>query len=83
MSLHRIWLLPQVQNNRQPKKKNVISSLQPMIVGLQKRPLVSYIYITVSCNSRTPIHRRDLKKSMIMNELPRVIGDAQGIQYLI
>lgn len=62
---------------------NVVVSLQSMIVGLQKRSLVEYIYVTVSCNSKTPMHRRDLKKSKIMNELSGMTGDAQGIQYLI
>lgn len=54
-----------------------------MIVGLQKRSLVENVYVTVSCNSKTPMHRRDLKKGNIMNELSDVAGDAQGIQYLI
>lgn len=62
---------------------NVVESLQSMIVGLQKRSLVENVYVTVSCNSKTPMHRRDLKKGNIMNELSDVAGDAQGIQYLI
>jgi hypothetical protein len=62
---------------------NVVKSLQSMIAGLQKRSLVESVYVTVSCNSKTPMHRRDLKKNNIMNELSDVAGDAQGIQYLI
>ncbi|KAI8091683.1 hypothetical protein BDF21DRAFT_395388 [Thamnidium elegans] len=62
---------------------NVLESLQSMIVGLQKRSLIENVYVTVSCNSKTPMHRRDLKKSDIMNEISDVAGDDQGVQYLI
>lgn len=62
---------------------NVTQSLQSMVVGLQRRSLVEKVYDTISCNSKTPMNRRYLKKSNIMNELSEVVGDAQGIQYLI
>jgi hypothetical protein len=64
-------------------QKAIITSLQSMIVGLQKRSSSEHIFVSVSCNSRTPIRRRDLKKNVIINELSGVSGDAQGIQYLI
>lgn len=62
---------------------NVVASLQSMIVGLKERSLAESVYVTVSCNSKTPISKRDLKKNKILNELSGVAGDAQGIQYLI
>ncbi|KAG2233999.1 hypothetical protein INT48_006491, partial [Thamnidium elegans] len=58
---------------------NVLESLQSMIVGLQKRSLIENVYVTVSCNSKTPMHRRDLKKSDIMNEISDVAGDDQDL----
>lgn len=60
----------------------VVKSIQAMIAGLKSRSLVEYVYVSVSCNSKTPINRRDLKKNNLMNELADVTGDAQGIQYL-
>lgn len=57
----------------------VVKSLQNMITGLKSRSLVDYIYVTVSCNAKTPINRRDLKKNMLIGELSGVNGDAQGI----
>ncbi|KAI9270834.1 hypothetical protein BY458DRAFT_509902 [Sporodiniella umbellata] len=51
-----------------------------MITGLKIRSLVEYINVTVCCNAKTPINRRDLKKNMIIDELSGVNGDAQGIQ---
>ncbi|RCI06359.1 hypothetical protein CU098_013784 [Rhizopus stolonifer] len=61
-------------------RDEVVKSLQNMITGLKSRSLVEYIYVTVSCNAKTPINRRDLKKNMIIDELSGVNGDAQGIQ---
>ncbi|KAG1016104.1 hypothetical protein G6F57_017961 [Rhizopus arrhizus] len=43
-----------------------------MITGLKSRSLVEYIYVTVSCNAKTPMNRRDLKKNMIIGELSGV-----------
>ncbi|KAG2204124.1 hypothetical protein INT47_011607 [Mucor saturninus] len=63
-------------------RDKVVKSLQNMITGLKNRSLVEYIYVTVSCNAKTPINRRDLKKNMIIGELSGVNGDAQGIQKL-
>ncbi|KAG2212442.1 hypothetical protein INT46_009133 [Mucor plumbeus] len=40
---------------------------------------VENVYVTVSCNSKTPMYRRDLKKKNIMNELSDVAGDAQDL----
>ncbi|KAI8966975.1 hypothetical protein BDF20DRAFT_983506 [Mycotypha africana] len=48
---------------------SVVKSLQPMILGLQERSLVDQVYVTVSCNSKTPLRRRDLKKNKIIDEL--------------
>ncbi|CEP07487.1 hypothetical protein [Parasitella parasitica] len=50
-----------------------------MITGLKNRSSVKYIYVTVSCNAKTPINRRDLKKNMIIGELSGVNGDAQDL----
>ncbi|KAG1082712.1 hypothetical protein G6F66_013489 [Rhizopus arrhizus] len=50
-----------------------------MITGLKSRSLVEYIYVTVSCNAKTPMNRRDLKKNMIIGELSGVNGDAQDL----
>ncbi|KAI8061970.1 hypothetical protein BDF21DRAFT_402932 [Thamnidium elegans] len=61
-----IRLLSQVENDG--GNSNVVESLQSMIVGLQKRPSVGNVYVSVSCNSNTPMHRRDLKKSNVMND---------------
>ncbi|ORE07341.1 hypothetical protein BCV72DRAFT_326779, partial [Rhizopus microsporus var. microsporus] len=60
-------------------QKAIVKSLQSMIVGLQKRSLAEHIFVSVSCNSRTSVHRRDLKKSMIMNELSGVTSDVQDL----
>lgn len=53
-----------------------------MITGLQERPLVEDIYITVSYYSKTPMHRRDLKKNMIVNGLSGVTEDAKASNIL-
>ncbi|CAO3612777.1 unnamed protein product [Mucor hiemalis] len=50
-----------------------------MITGLKNRFLVEYIYVSISCNAKTPINRRDLKKNMIIDELSGVNGDAQDL----
>ncbi|KAI8977158.1 hypothetical protein BDF20DRAFT_548446 [Mycotypha africana] len=50
-----------------------------MIVGLKERSLVESVYVTVSCNSKTPISKRDLKKNKILDELSGVAGDAQDL----
>lgn len=61
----------------------VTESLKSMVVGRQRRSLVEKVYVTVSCNSKTPVNKRDLRKNDIIEELSDVAGDAQGIQYLI
>ncbi|KAI9363102.1 hypothetical protein BD770DRAFT_212398 [Pilaira anomala] len=43
-----------------------------MITVLKSRSLVEYIYVTVSCNAKTPINRRDLKKNMIIDFIKRL-----------
>ncbi|KAI8990360.1 hypothetical protein BDB01DRAFT_781087 [Pilobolus umbonatus] len=50
-----------------------------MITGLKSRSLVEYVYVTVSCNAKTPMNRRDLKKNMIISKLSGVSGDAQDL----
>lgn len=60
-------------------KEEVVKSLQNMIEGLKGRSLAQQIYVTVSCNAKTPLHRRDLKRNVLLNELKGADGDAQGI----
>ncbi|KAI9335414.1 hypothetical protein BD770DRAFT_332460 [Pilaira anomala] len=50
-----------------------------MITVLKSRSLVEYIYDTVSCNAKTPINRRDLKKNMIIGELSGVNDFIKGL----
>lgn len=54
-----------------------------MMVGLKERSLAESVYVTVSCNSKTPMIKRDLKKNNILDELSGVTGDAQGIQFIL
>ncbi|GAA5810826.1 hypothetical protein MFLAVUS_004253 [Mucor flavus] len=60
-------------------RDEVVKSLQNMIAGLKNRSLVESVYVTVSCNAKTPMNRRDLKKNMIIGELSEVNGDAQDL----
>ncbi|KAI7893349.1 uncharacterized protein EV154DRAFT_501738 [Mucor mucedo] len=60
-------------------KDEVTKSLQNMITGLRSRSLVEHVYVSASCNAKTPISRRDIKKNLILNELSGVNGDAQDM----
>ncbi|KAI7875745.1 uncharacterized protein EV154DRAFT_429957, partial [Mucor mucedo] len=57
----------------------VVKSLQNMIAGLKSRSLVDYVYVSVSCNAKTPLSRRDIKKNKIIGELSGINGDAQDM----
>lgn len=60
-------------------KEEVVKSLQSMIEGLKSRSLAQHIYVTISCNSKTPLSRRDLKRNVLLNKLKGADGDAQDM----
>ncbi|KAI9472196.1 MAG: hypothetical protein EXX96DRAFT_583222 [Benjaminiella poitrasii] len=53
-------------------RDEVLKTLQAMIAGLKNRSLIEYFYVSASCNSKTPINKRDLKKNMIIAVLSGV-----------
>lgn len=60
-------------------KFTVTRSLQLMATGLRRRSLVQTLFVTVSCNASTSMHKRDTKKNKILQVLSVVAGNAQGI----
>ncbi|KAI9258448.1 hypothetical protein EDC94DRAFT_543558, partial [Helicostylum pulchrum] len=59
-------------------KFTVTRSLQLMATGLRRRSLVQTLFVTVSCNASTSMHKRDTKKNKILQVLSVVAGNAQG-----